>query len=133
MLSLPAKVLGAADAYHAMLQPRAHRDALDPDAAASELRRDVAAGRLDATAAEAVLTAAGHATGRVRAGGPAGLTAREADVLGLLALGHANKAIARQLGIAPKTVSNHVERVYAKLGVSNRASAAMRAMELGVV
>jgi len=133
MLSLPARVLGAADAYHAMLQPRAHRAAWEPDAAAAELRRDASDGRLDPVATEAVLTAAGHSPARARAGGPAGLTAREADVLGQLAVGHSNKAIARQLGIAPKTVGNHVERVYSKLGVSNRAAAAMRAMELGLV
>ena len=55
-------------------------------------------------------------------------------MLGLLALGHANKAIARQLGITPKTVGYHIERIYSKLGVSSRAAAAaMRAMELGVV
>lgn len=133
MLSLPARVLGAADAYHAMLQPRPHRAAREPEDAAAELRRDAAGGRLDPVATEAVLTAAGHAPARVRAGGPAGLTAREADVLGMLALGHANKAIAHRLGIAPKTVGNHVERIYTKLGVSSRAAAAMRAMELGVV
>ena len=133
MLSLPARVLSAADAYHAMLQPRAHRSAFEPEHAAAELRRDAADGRLDPVATDAVLAAAGHAAARVRAGGPAGLTAREADILGLLALGHANTAIARQLGIAPKTVGNHIERIYTKLAVSNRAAAAMRAMELGVV
>ncbi len=69
---------------------------------------------------------------RVR-GGPAGLTAREADVLGLLAQGLPNKAIARQLGISAKTVGNHVEHIYTKLGVTNRAGAALRAMEFGVI
>lgn len=133
MQSLSVRVLCAADAYHAMLQPRAHRAAREPDEAAAELRRDAAEERLDRVATEAVLAAAGHVPARVRAGGPAGLTAREADVLGLLALGHANKTIARQLGISPKTVGNHVERIYTKLGVSSRAAAAMRAMELGVV
>jgi len=44
-----------------------------------------------------------------------------------------NKGIARQLGISPKTVGNHVERIYTKLGVTNRAAAAMRAMEHGLV
>jgi DNA-binding NarL/FixJ family response regulator len=44
-----------------------------------------------------------------------------------------NKSIARQLGISAKTVSNHVERVYSKLGVSNRAGAAMYAMQHGIV
>ncbi len=64
---------------------------------------------------------------------PTGLTARESEVLALLARGLPNKAIARQLRISPKTVSNHVEHIYAKLGVSNRAGAAMLAMQQGVV
>jgi DNA-binding NarL/FixJ family response regulator len=44
-----------------------------------------------------------------------------------------NTGIARELGISPKTVGNHVERIYTKLGVSNRAGAAMRAMQSGLV
>jgi HD-GYP domain-containing protein (c-di-GMP phosphodiesterase class II) len=134
MLSRPARLLAAADAYHAMLQPRPHRDARTPDDAARELRGDVDAGRLDGDAVDAVLNAAGHNATRARASaGPAGLTAREADVLGLLAQGCSNKAIASTLGISAKTVGNHVEHVYTKLGVTNRAGAALRAMELGIV
>lgn len=63
----------------------------------------------------------------------AGLTTREAEVLGLLARGLPNKGIARQLGISPKTVSNHIEHVYTKLAVSSRAGAALHAMRLGLV
>lgn len=133
MLSLPARILAAADAYQAMLEPRPHRPARSPDDAARELRQEVDAGRLDAVATDAVLAAAGHAAGRRRGSGPAGLTAREADVLGLLARGEPNKGIGRQLGISPKTVGNHVERIYAKLGVGNRAAAAMKAMEHGLI
>jgi HD-GYP domain-containing protein (c-di-GMP phosphodiesterase class II) len=133
MLSTPARLLAAADAYHAMTQPRPHRGPMSEEDAAKELRREVEAGRLDAAAADAVLVAAGQSSRTTRAGGPAGLTAREADVLALLAQGLANKVIARQLGIAPKTVGNHIERIYMKLGVSNRASAAMRAMQYGLV
>ena len=44
-----------------------------------------------------------------------------------------NKAIASTLGISAKTVGNHVEHIYTKLGVNNRAGAALRAMEFGVV
>ena len=44
-----------------------------------------------------------------------------------------NKGIARELGISPKTVSNHIEHVYSKLGVSNRTGAAMYAMQYGIV
>jgi HD-GYP domain-containing protein (c-di-GMP phosphodiesterase class II) len=133
MLAMPARVLAAADAYHAMTQRRPHRPAFTPEDAARELRRDADGGLFDPVAVDAVLAAAGQATSRSRGGGPGRLTAREADVLGLLAQGLPNKAIARQLEISPKTVSNHVERIYSKLGVSNRAAAAMRAMEYGVV
>jgi len=133
VLSTPARVLAAADAYHAMTQPRPHRVAMSDTEAARELRRDADEGRLDPVATDAVLAAAGHAGSRTRAGGPAGLTAREADVLGLLAVGLPNKGIAHQLGISSKTVGNHVEHIYTKLGVSNRAGAAMRAMQHGLV
>ncbi len=133
MLSTSARLLAAADAYSAMLQDRPHRPALTREAAAHELRAEVAAGRLDPVAADAVLAAAGHGTSRARAGGPAGLTARETEVLALLARGMSNKAIARELGISPKTVGNHIERTYSKLGVSNRAGAAMHAMQHGLV
>ena len=133
MLSMPARVLAAADAYHAMTQPRPHRGPMTEGDAAHALRREASEGRLDPVAADAVLAAVGQPVSRSRAGGPAGLTARESDVLGLLAEGLPNKAIARQLGISPKTVGNHVEHIYAKLGVSNRAAAAMRAMQHGLV
>ena len=54
-------------------------------------------------------------------------------MLGLLAQGLTNKEIARRMGISPKTVGNHVEHLYAKLGVTNRAGAAMQAMHHGLV
>jgi HD-GYP domain-containing protein (c-di-GMP phosphodiesterase class II) len=133
MLSTSARLLAAADAYQAMTQPRPHRPAMTGGDAARELQREAAEGRLDPAATDAVVAAAGHERSAARAGGPAGLTARESDVLGLLTQGMANKAIARQLGISPKTVGNHVERIYTKLGVSNRTGAAMRAMQHGLV
>jgi two-component system, NarL family, response regulator LiaR len=55
------------------------------------------------------------------------LTAREQDVLDLVARGYANKRIARELGIAEKTVKTHVSHVLAKLGVSDRTQAALYA------
>lgn len=133
MLTNPSRVLAAADAYHAMTQDRPHRPALTPDEAAREIRAEVDDGRLDPAAAEAVLEAAGHRSTTKRGGGPAGLTARESEVLTLLAAGLPNKGIAHRLGISPKTVGNHIEHVYIKLGVTNRAGAAMLAMRHGLV
>lgn len=133
MLSSGARILAVADAYHAMRQPRPYRGPLSDAEAVRELQTDATAGRLDPIATDAVLAAAGHPVSRSRAGGPAGLTARESDVLALLAQGMPNKGIARELGISPKTVSNHVEHVYYKLGVSNRTGAAMYAMQYGIV
>ena len=54
-------------------------------------------------------------------------------MLALLAQGLANKAIARELRISPKTIGNHVERISTKLGVTNRATATDRAVQHGLV
>ena len=131
-ISRPARILGAADAYQAMREPRPHREALAPDAAAAELRDEVRAGRLDADAVEAVLGAAGHRVTR-RPEGPAGLTAREIEVLRLLSRGLSNRQIAERLVIAPKTVGNHVEHIYAKIDASSRATASLFAMQHGLI
>ncbi len=126
------RLLAAADVYHALTEPRSYRPAGTPEEAAAELRAEAKAGRLDGEAVNAVLRAAGHRA-PARRDWPAGLTAREVEVLGLLARGHSNKAIAQRLVVAPKTVSNHVEHIYAKIGVSTRAAAALFAMQHGLV
>jgi HD-GYP domain-containing protein (c-di-GMP phosphodiesterase class II) len=131
-ISQHARILGAADAYQAMREPRPHRPARSAEEAAAELRSEVRAGRLDSEAAEAVLGAAGHRVPRRREG-PAGLTQREVDVLRLLARGLSNKAIAEHLVISPKTVGNHVEHIYGKIGCSNRAAAGLFAMRHGLL
>jgi HD-GYP domain-containing protein (c-di-GMP phosphodiesterase class II) len=130
-LSAPARVLAAADAYHAMTEPRPHRHALQPERAAEALGEEARAGRLDADAVGAVLEAAGHQTPRIRR--PAGLTEREAEVVGLLARGLQTKQVANALGISAKTADRHVQNVYAKIGVSTRAAATLFAMEHGLV
>lgn len=59
--------------------------------------------------------------------GPYGLTARQIEVLRLLASGGSNKAIARAMGISPGTVKNHLNAIFAKMGAGNRLQAVMMA------
>jgi HD-GYP domain-containing protein (c-di-GMP phosphodiesterase class II) len=120
-VAFPARLLAAADAYHAMTEPRPHRDALSPEQAAQELGRDATARRLDADAVTAVVGAAGHRAPRLER--PAGLTEREVEVVRLLARGHQTKQIARALGISVKTADRHIQNAYRKLGISTRARA----------
>jgi HD-GYP domain-containing protein (c-di-GMP phosphodiesterase class II) len=131
-ISRPARILGPADAYQAMREPRPYRPARSAQEAAAELRADVKAGLFDADAAEAVLGAAGHRVMRRREG-PSGLTAREVEVLRLLARGLPNKEIAQRLVISPKTVGSHVEHIYAKIGASTRAAASLFAVQHGLL
>jgi DNA-binding NarL/FixJ family response regulator len=84
------------------------------------------------TTVEAVLSAAGHPVRRRREW-PAGLTTREVEVLRLVARGHSNRQIAERLVIARKTVDNHVEHIYTKIGVSNRARAGLFAVRAGLM
>ena len=70
---------------------------------------------------------------RATAANPAGLTARQVDVLGLLAEGLTNAEIAARLSLSAKTVGHHVSALLAKLGVGSRHQAAVAARRLGVV
>jgi len=129
MIPTAARLLAAADAYQAMTQQRPHRPALTPGAAADRLTSEAAQGRLDPETVGAVLEAAGHPPARARLGWPASLSDREVQVLRLVARGHSNREMARMLWISPKTAGHHVQHIYAKIGVSSRAAAAMFAME----
>jgi ATP/maltotriose-dependent transcriptional regulator MalT len=131
-LTPPERLLAAADAYHAMVEPRPHRGALSEGDAAERLRRQARESRLDAQAVDAVLEAAGHRVPRRKAW-PAGLTTREVEVLRLVAQGRSNRGIASDLFISEKTVRNHVEHIYSKLGVSNRTGASLFAVEHGII
>jgi HD-GYP domain-containing protein (c-di-GMP phosphodiesterase class II) len=126
----PARLLAAADAYHAMTEPRAHRAPLPPEQAAETLGDECRAGLFDADAVAAVLEAAGQRAPRIER--PAGLTEREAEVIALLARGLQTKQIAETLGISVKTADRHIEHAYRKIGVSTRAAAALFAMEHGL-
>jgi HD-GYP domain-containing protein (c-di-GMP phosphodiesterase class II) len=131
-ISQSARVLAAAHLYQSLREPRPQRDPLTTTAAAAHLRVEARAGRLDPVAVDAVLAAGGHRPVR-RTTGPAGLTAREVDVLALLARGLTNKEIAARLVITRKTVANHVEHIYTKIAVSNRTAAALFATKHGLL
>ena len=63
---------------------------------------------------------------------PAASRQREEQTLTLLAQGLATKQIGRALGVTPKTADHYVQQVYAKIGVSTRAAAAVYAMQHGL-
>jgi DNA-binding CsgD family transcriptional regulator len=138
----------AASAWQALSQPYPAAYALmraaaaaaggDRDGAAARLRTAAGlAGQLGAgplvqqigqlaRRARIDLPAAGPA-GQAAATAPAGLTARELDVLRLVAAGRSNRDIAAELFISPKTASVHVSNILAKFGVSSRGEAAAAA------
>jgi HD-GYP domain-containing protein (c-di-GMP phosphodiesterase class II) len=132
-IPMAARILGAADAYQAMTQPRPHRDALPAEAAAAELEREARGATMDREAVRAVLEAAGHVASRHLHKAPAGLSEREVEVLRLVAEGLSNREIAKRLFISPRTAESHVQHIYAKIGMSTRAGAAMFAMRHGML
>ena len=106
-----------------------------PDVARDEARAALAAFReLGASramdAAGGVLRELGEATG-ARARSQGELTARELEVLELVALGMSNARIAQTLVITEKTAGHHVSRILAKLGVRNRTEAAAHWQQIG--
>jgi HD-GYP domain-containing protein (c-di-GMP phosphodiesterase class II) len=125
-----ARLLAAADAYHAMIEARPHRAALSASHAAQVLVGEADAGRLAQDAVVAVLDAAGHRPPPLQR--PGGLTDREVEVLGLLVRGLQTKQIARSLGISPKTADFHLQNAYRKMEVSTRAGAILFAMQHGL-
>ena len=132
-LSPASRVLAAAEAFQTAREPRPHRPPLSDAAAASSLRDAARAGRLCPDAVEALLTSVGQAARRVTSKGISGLTGREMEVLRLIAGGRTAKEAARELGISPKTADNHIQNLYAKIGVTTRAGAALFALERGLL
>jgi HD-GYP domain-containing protein (c-di-GMP phosphodiesterase class II)/DNA-binding CsgD family transcriptional regulator len=132
-LDRPARVLAAADVYRALVEPRPHRPAFEAGAAAGELEAMARNGLLDREAVLAVCEAAGQPRPLRRGYWPGGLTDREVEVLRLLARGLSKKEVAGRLYVSPSTVHTHVVHIYGKAGVSTRASAALFAMEHGLI
>lgn len=92
--------------------------------------RDVHAGKsaLDPNIAQKLIA---QISGRVDTVPVESLTDREMEVLGLVAKGYTNKAIAVQLGISDRTVQGHLAHIFDKLHASSRTEAVMRAVSLG--
>ena len=126
-LPVEARLLGAADAFQAMTQTRPQRAALQPEQAARQVEDAAAAGKFDPECARAVIEAAGERAAPTK--WPAGLSDREVEVLRLVAQGLSNRQVAEQLVISRRTAEHHVQHVYAKIGSSTRAAAALFAME----
>lgn len=82
-----------------------------------------------ASVAERVLTGLAHPP---PVAAVPGLSAREVEILELIAEGRANADIARRLFLSEKTVRNHISSIYAKLGVADRAEAIARARRAGL-
>lgn len=125
------QLIDAGEAYQAMTAPRTSGKPCSRSEAAQRLRAEVRAGRLDPGAVALVLGAVGNRPRRQ--GGPAGLTPREVEVLVLIATGASAKQVAYVLGIAPKTASTHIERIYMKCAVSSRSDATRFAIAHGLV
>jgi HD-GYP domain-containing protein (c-di-GMP phosphodiesterase class II) len=131
-LTAAQRILAAADSYCTWTEPRPHRPRMSREEAAARLRHEVSAFRLDRAAVHAVLQAAGHETRRRREG-PGGLTSRELEVLQLVIRGLSSRQVAEQLVISEKTARHHIEHIYTKLGVTNRISATLFALQHGLV
>ena len=127
---LEARLLPVADAFQAMTQTRPHRTALTPEEAAKAIESSAARGRFDPECARAVVVAADRRPARTS--WPEGLSDREVEVLRLVARGLPNREVAAELLISRCTADHHVQHIYAKIGASTRAAAALFAMEHGL-
>jgi HD-GYP domain-containing protein (c-di-GMP phosphodiesterase class II) len=132
VIPMAGRILAAACAFRTLTEPRAGRPPRSVKEAAARVREEARAGRLDADAVDAVLAAAGVG-GRRRVAGPAGLTAREVEVLILIARGAATSEVASRLGVSRKTAATHVERIYTKTGASSRSGATLFALRNGLL
>jgi HD-GYP domain-containing protein (c-di-GMP phosphodiesterase class II)/DNA-binding CsgD family transcriptional regulator len=130
-LPLEARLVATVDAFCAMTEPRAHRPRYGPGEAAEILTGEASEGFHDPEMVAAVLEVVGLPPPPIRR--PAGLTEREAEVLGLIARGLQTKQVARTLDISAKTADHHIQSAYRKIGVSTRAAATLFAMESGLV
>lgn len=135
-LPVPSQVLAIVVCWLAMTEPRPWRPALAPATARESLQQDVQAGRFDEAVWRALMQAVdpdAPARKPVVTAPRGGLSARELDVLQLIARGASNKEAAQSLGISPATVRTHVESIFRKLGCNSRAACALKASQAGLL
>jgi response regulator RpfG family c-di-GMP phosphodiesterase/DNA-binding CsgD family transcriptional regulator len=136
-ISIEARILAVADRFEVLTHDTPDGPALTPEQACEMLRAE-AGMALAPDVVEALLAAQAPPTGTFRPYGhsgdwPAGLTDREVEVLRLTASGHSRREVAEELVIQEGTVRSHLEHIYTKIGVSNRARATLFAMEHGLL
>lgn len=130
-IPVEARLLAVADVFQALTQSRPHRPAVTAEEAAARIESSAAAGRFDPECVVAVVAAAGERPSRTR--WPEGLSDREVEVLRLVARGLSNRDVAGELHISKRTAEHHVQHIYAKIGASTRAAAALFAVEHGLL
>lgn len=134
-ISQEARILAVADRFDAITHDTPEGPALTTDEAVASLRSE--AGTAFAAEIVEALAAVFDTTGVARQRPPAtavgGLTPREVQVLRLIATGQNRKQVATALVVSEGTVRSHLEHIYSKIGVSNRAGATLFAMEHGLL
>jgi DNA-binding CsgD family transcriptional regulator/response regulator RpfG family c-di-GMP phosphodiesterase len=120
-------------AYVERIKPWRLTEPLSRTDALRELDAFAAQGKLDERCVRALHGDDPPAREEAHVAGLFDLTVREREVLRQLCLGLSNKQIAKALDISPKTVGTHVERLYAKMAVTTRAAATMKALQWGLV
>lgn len=130
----PAGGLAAADEALALAERAGLAHSLGPAPAVNRVEALYRLGRWDEAGAAPLARRIARRAGRAGLTGPSGgpLTARESEVLQLLARGRSNREIGAELFISPKTASVHVSHILAKLGVSSRGEAAAAARDRGL-
>ncbi len=128
-IPVSARVLAAADTFQTLTQDRPHRAALAPAQAAERLAEEARAGRLDTDCVRAVSRPRGRHRHRPGPAGRAGSATGRWRCCGSWPRGLSNRQIAEALVISRRTAEHHVQHVYAKIGTSTRAAAALFAME----
>jgi HD-GYP domain-containing protein (c-di-GMP phosphodiesterase class II) len=128
-IPLGARILGVADTFQDLTEDYRGHPARTPEDAFKALQSEVGTHFApECYEALSQVLGVGAAQTRRRREYPAGLTAREVQVLQLVAKGFTNKQIAKQLVLSEKTVGHHVEHIYNKIGVSTRAAAVFFAL-----